>query len=91
MLPREGPRSPHSCILDTGSEATGGPHIPFRALTGELSSCNHTVITCHYRGNPAGGPPSQGHPSPRATLAGLRRRHTGAGRVLGLYLSAGER
>lgn len=50
------------------SVPAGRTHIPFRVLTGDLSSCNHIVITCHYRGNPAGGPPSQGRRSPRATL-----------------------
>lgn len=31
---------------------------PPQFLTGELSSCN-PIITCHCRGNPAGGPPSK--------------------------------
>jgi hypothetical protein len=61
-----------------GSETTGHTHIPSLVLMGELSSSNHIAIACHYRGNPAGGPPSRGSPAPAQPRPGCRRRHTGA-------------
>lgn len=75
------------------SEPARRTHIPFRVLTGDLSSCNHIVITCLYRGNPAGGPPSQGRPSPRATLpsCGANTQEPAGSWVSVSSLESGER
>ena len=48
----------------TGSETTGRTHIPLPRhprLGSSRGSCHlaTTIITCHCRGNPAGGPPSK--------------------------------